>query len=174
MFGWAGTLLSGRIYFASACRNTVNPGSPIPEARLYLAMLCGALGISGGLFVYAWTSFSFLPWIAPAVGLAMVGAGSMVVVTGITDYAVDSYSNYAGSINAIIVMGENTLAGILPLATQSLYSNLGYQWASTILGIIALAFSIVPIFVLIWGRKIRAKSPFMRESNVQEMTVSSN
>ncbi|CAG8927005.1 unnamed protein product [Penicillium salamii] len=166
MVGWAGTLLSAKIYFSTASRNIENPGQPIPEGRLYLALLGGALGISGGMFIYAWTAYSFISWVAPAVGLAMVGAGSIVVVTGISDYAVDSYSKYAGSIIAIIAMGENTFAGLLPLATQSLYANLGYQWASSVLAFIALAFSIVPIFVFIWGQEIRAKSPFMGESKL--------
>ncbi|KAJ5364488.1 uncharacterized protein N7496_010201 [Penicillium cataractarum] len=164
LIGWAGTLLSARFYFASASRNTEVPGAPIPEARLYMALVGGMVGISGGMFVYARTSFSFLPWICLAIGLAMVGAGSIVVVTGISDYAVDAYSKYAGSVIAIIAMGENTFAGTLPLATMKMYSSLGNQWASTTLACIASAFSIVPIIVFVWGREIRARSPFMRAS----------
>ncbi|KAJ5107963.1 hypothetical protein N7456_004638 [Penicillium angulare] len=164
LFGWAFTLLSAKIYFASASKNTEAPGTPIPEARLYLALLGGTVGISGGMFVYAWKSYAFVHWVAPAIGLAMVGCGSIIVVTGISDYAVDSYSKYTGTIIAIIAMGENTFAGVLPLATMSMYTNLGFQWASTTLAFIALAFSLVPIFVFIWGREIRNRSPFMRES----------
>lgn len=53
LIGWTGTLLSARLYFASASRNTDVPGKPIPEARLYMALIGGMVGISGGMFVYA-------------------------------------------------------------------------------------------------------------------------
>lgn len=168
LLGWVVTLFSGKLYFNSASRNKEIPGTPIPEARLYLAIVGGIFGISGGMFTYAWTSYPNLPWIAPAVGLAMVGAGSVIVVTGISDYVVDAYSKYAGSCMGIIATGENTLAAFLPLATMSMYSHLGLRWASTLLAFIALALSFAPILVLIWGKEIRARSPFMKEAMVEK------
>ncbi|KAJ5833305.1 hypothetical protein N7474_001616 [Penicillium riverlandense] len=166
--GWAGTLFSGQLYFNSASRNTEVPGTPIPEARLYLAIVGGMIGISGGMFTYAWTSYPHLPWIAPAIGLAMVGAGSVIVVTGISDYLVDAYAKYAASVIGIVATGENTFSAFLPLAAASMYSHLGFQWASTVLAFISLALSFAPILVLIWGRQIRARSPFMKEAMVDK------
>lgn len=166
--GWVMTLFSGKLYFDSASRNTELPDTPIPEARLYLAIVGGITGISGGMFTYAWTSYPNFPWIAPAVGLAMVGAGSVIVVTGISDYVVDAYAKYAGSAIGIIATGENTLAAFLPLATMSMYSHLGLRWASTVLAFIALGLSFAPILVLVWGREIRARSPFMKEAMVEK------
>ncbi|KAJ5104991.1 hypothetical protein NUU61_002338 [Penicillium alfredii] len=165
--GWVGTLFSGKLYFNSASRNTEVPGTPIPEARLYLAILGGMFGISGGMFTYAWTSYPDLPWIAPAVGLAMAGAGSVIVVTGISDYVVDAYSKYAGSAIGLIAAGENVFSGFLPLAAMSMYSQLGFQWASTLLAFISLTLSFAPILVLVWGREIRARSPFMKEAIIE-------
>ncbi|KAJ5562545.1 hypothetical protein N7535_003006 [Penicillium sp. DV-2018c] len=168
LLGWGVTMFSGKVYFASASRNKEIPGTPIPEARLYFAIGGGIFGISGGMFTYAWTSYPDLPWIAPAIGLAMVGAGSVVVVTGISDYVVDSYSKYAGSCMGIIATWENTLAAFLPLATMSMYNVLGFQWASTLLAFIALTLSFAPILVLIWGKQIRDRSPFMKEAVVEK------
>lgn len=164
ILGWVGTLLSGKIYFNSATRNTEVPGSPIPEARLYLAIVGGMFGICGGMFVYAWTSYPDLPWIAPAIGLAIVGAGSVIVVTGISDYVVDAYAKYAGSAIGIVVTGENTFSAFLPLAAMSMYSTLGYQWASTLLAFISLALAFAPILFVVYGKEIRARSPFMNEA----------
>lgn len=166
--GWVGTLFSGSLYFNSASRNKEVPGTPIPEARLYLAIVGGVFGISGGMFTYAWTSYPDLPWIAPAIGLGMVGAGSVIVVSGIADYVVDAYSKYAGSAVGIIVTGENTLSGFLPLAAMSMYSTLGYNWASTLLAFIALALSLAPILLIVFGQKIRARSPFMKEAMLEK------
>lgn len=168
VLGWVGTLFSGKLYFDSASRNTENPGTPIPEARLYLAIVGGIFGISGGMFTYAWTSYPSLPWIAPAVGLAMVGAGSVIVVTGISDYIVDSYSKYAGSAIGIMATGENVFSAFLPLAAMSMYSTLGFQWASTLLALISLALSLAPILFIVYGKEIRARSPFMEQATVEK------
>jgi MFS family permease len=166
--GWVGTLFSGKIYFDSAARNTEVPGTPIPEARLYLAIVGGVLGISGGMFTYAWTSYANFPWIAPAVGLAMVGAGSVIVVTGISDYVVDAYAKYAASAVGIIVTGENTFSAFLPLAAMSMYNTLGFQWASTLLAFISLALSFAPILFVVYGKQIRERSPFMKEAMLEK------
>jgi len=168
ILGWIGTLFSGKLYFDSASRNTEVPGEPIPEARLYLAIVGGMFGISGGMFTYAWTSYPDLPWIAPAIGLAMVGGGSVIVVTGISDYVVDAYSKYAASAIGIIACGENTFSAFLPLAAMSMYSTLGFNWASTLLAFISLALSLAPILFVVWGKQIRARSPFMKEAMLEK------
>jgi MFS family permease len=161
--GWFFSIPSAKLYFSSARRNTEMPGVPIPEARLYLSVAGSMVGISGGMFVYAWTSYPTLPWIAPAVGLFMVGAGSVVVVAGLADYIVDAYSQYAGSVMACFVLGENTFSAFLPLAAMSMYNTLGFQWASTLLAFISLSLVLAPIAFIVWGRKVREKSPYMRE-----------
>lgn len=163
IFGFIFTLYGGRVYLKSASRNMESPGEPIPEARLYVSTFASFLGITGGMFIYAWTSYPEIPWIAPAFGLAMVGFGIQVVVSTIADYVTDAYAvtNYAGSAISAVASGENIIAGVLPLATQSIYTNLGIQWASTLLAFVALLLSAIPI-VFIWkGRELRRRSPFM-------------
>ena len=166
--GWFGCLYSGKVYFNSASRNTEVPGAPIPEARLYMAIVGGMFGISGGMFTYAWTSYPSIHWIAPAIGLAVVGAGSAIVVTGISDYVVDAYAKYAVSALGIVAAGENVFSAFLPLAAMSMYSTLGYNWASTLLALISLALSFAPILFVVWGKEIRARSPFMEEAMVEK------
>lgn len=171
--GWAMNLLSRKLYLASAAWNSEVPGVPVPEARLYFPVMGGVFGISGGMFTYAWTSYPQLPWIAPTIGLAMVGTGSMLVVTGVSDYAVDSYSKYAGSVMGTVATGENIFSAFLPLATMSLYAVLGFQWASTLLALISLVLSLLPTLMFVWGREVRARSLFMREAMVDTTLKSS-
>ncbi|KAL5051817.1 hypothetical protein BDW71DRAFT_193353 [Aspergillus fruticulosus] len=159
--GFLFSFLSRKLYFASASRNTEVPNTPIPEARLYMAVLGGLFGISGGMFTYAWTSYSFVPWIAPTISLAMVGAGSVLVVTGVSDYVVDAYSQFAGSAIGAVATGENIFSAFLPLATMSMYDNLGFQWASTLLAFVSLVLALVPTLMFVWGREVRARSRFM-------------
>ncbi|KAB8235602.1 uncharacterized protein BDW43DRAFT_308938 [Aspergillus alliaceus] len=92
LIGWVCRLLTNHWYYKSALRNTEIPGVEIPEARLYQALVGGLVGVTGGMFVYAWTSYSFFPWIAPAICLAMVGAGSVCVIVSTANYLVDAYS----------------------------------------------------------------------------------
>jgi hypothetical protein len=56
----------------------------------------------------------------------------------------------------------------LPLASYQLFQNLGFGWAGSLLGFIGLALSAVPVVLVIKGRAIRAKSPFMVDSTWDE------
>lgn len=168
--GWTGVFLSSRVYFASASRNTEEPGKPVPEARLYVSIFASFFGVAGGMFVYGWTSYPATPWIAPAIGLAMVGAGINIVVLAIADYILDAYSRYAGSAVAALVLGEDIFAAFLPLATQSMYRNLGFRWASSLLGFLAIVISCASLCLIIWGRQLRARSPFMKEASIDRHT----
>jgi hypothetical protein len=167
LIGLFATLAQDRIYFASAKRNTETPGKPIPEARLYLSIPASLIGLSGGLFYFAWTSYASIPWIVPAISLAFVGFGMFCSTIGVTTYVVDAYAKYAASAIAGIAFLENFLAAFLPLATQSMYRTLGFQWASSLLGFLALALSFIPLVLLRYGGRIRGKSPFMREAGYE-------
>lgn len=162
--GWLLTLYGTRIYLKSAERNEECPGKPIPEARLYVSIFGSLVGTVGGMFVYAWTSYPDMPWIAPTIGLAMVGFGIQTVVSAVADYITDAYatSHYAASAVSAVAFGENMTAAFLPLATNKIYAELGFQWASSLLGFLAILLSAAPV-VFVWkGRWFREKSPFMQ------------
>lgn len=155
-------------YFARASTRSAKMAGEdlqLPEARLYLAVPASFLGLAGGLSIYGWTSYTNLPYWAPSTGLLLTGFGSMVVMQAIMMYITDAYAKYAASATAGLSLGENTFAAFLPLASHSMYTELGFQWASSLLAFVALALSCAPV-VLVWkGRVIRAKSPFMREAS---------
>lgn len=164
LVGLLASLFQDKLYFDSASRNVEMPGVPIPEARLYLSIPASFVGLAGGLFYFAWTSSSTIPWIVPTVALAFVGFGMFVSTAAVTTYVVDAYAKYAASAIAGIAFLENIMAAFLPLATQSMYRTLGFQWASSLLGFVALVLSCIPLVLLRYGRRIRGKSPFMREA----------
>ena len=163
VLGWTASFYGTHLYFKSTKRNDETPGRPIPEARLHVSIFASFFGLAGGMFVYAWTSYPSIPWVAPAIGLAMVGFGIQVVVSAVADYIEDCYaaSNCAGSAISGVAAGENIVAGILPLATKKMYTELGFQWASSLLGFVGILLSFAPV-VFVWkGRKFRERSPFM-------------
>lgn len=138
--------------------------SSIAESRLYVSIPGSFLGLTGGLFLYGWTSYASLPWILPSIGLAFVGFGSMTVMQAIMMYITDAYERYAASASAAVCFGENLFAAFLPLAASSMYTNLGYQWASSVLAFISLGMSFAPVILILKGREIRKRSPFMKRA----------
>ncbi|KAL8680966.1 MAG: hypothetical protein Q9186_002866 [Xanthomendoza sp. 1 TL-2023] len=162
--GFIACLPQNTYYQRSAARNTIEPGVPIPEARLPLSIPASLIGLAGGLFWYGWASFSYIHWIVPTIGLAFVGFAVMVIITAVDMYITDSYTKFAGSAIAAVALGENLFAAWLPLATHSMYTNLGFQWASSLLGFVAVVLTLAPIVLLWKGKKIRGKSPFIREA----------
>lgn len=155
------------LYFRSASRSV--DGQPIPEARIYSA-IPGSLIFTVGLFWYGWFSYPHFHWILPTIGVALVGIGIYSIYLGVVNYLTDSYEKYAASALSAASLGRNTFGAFLPLASPSLYSNLGFQWASSLLGFIGLALTFAPI-ILVWkGDEIRRRSPFMKESHFGEGT----
>ena len=138
LLGCGFCLATNSRYDASAARNREVLGTPIPEARLDPSILGGFFGVTGGMFVYGWSSSAALHWMAPTVGLAMVGFGTTAVIVGNANYLVDAYSKYAASALGAVGLVENLSIAFLPLAATAMYTNLGFQWASSLLGFVSL------------------------------------
>ncbi|KAF2201867.1 MFS multidrug transporter-like protein [Delitschia confertaspora ATCC 74209] len=155
--------LQDYLYLRTAEKNIEKPGRPIPEGRLYTSV-AGSLLFTGGLFMYGWSSRPSVPWIVPTIGVAIVGIGIYSIYMGVVNYLIDAYEKYAASALSAASLGRNVFGAFLPLASYSLFENLGYGWAGSLLGFIGLALSAVPVVLVLKGREIRAKSPFMREA----------
>jgi hypothetical protein len=162
--GFITCLIQNRIYSRAAAAHSGQPNPSLPEVRLYLSIPGSFVGLTGGIFWYGWTSYRFLPWILPSVGLGFIGFGTMVVMQAIMMYITDAYTKYAGSASAAVCFGENVFAAFLPLSAMSIYTNLGFQWASSLLGFIALVLSFAPAVLVLKGEDIRRRSPFMSEA----------
>ena len=164
IIGFFACLPQNTYYQRSATRNFINPGIPIPEARLPFSIPASLIGLAGGLFWYAWTSYPFLHWMLPTLGLVFIGFSIMVIVNTVVLYLTDAYTKYAGSAVAAVAFGENMFAAWLPLATRQMYTRLGFQWASSLLGFVGLALTLAPIVLFFKGRRIREASSFMKEA----------
>ena len=167
LIGFLACLFQNKVYHDKARSISVVGQSletSLAESRLYLSIPGSFLGLTGGLFWYGWTSYTSLHWIMPSIGLAFIGFGSMTVMQAIMMYITDAYERYAASASAAICFGENLFAAFLPLAASSMYKNLGYQWASSALAFISLGMSFAPVVLILKGREIRKRSPFMRRA----------
>lgn len=159
ILGLGACVIQRRLYINSASRNPQTPGTPIPEAILHLSIPATPIALAGGLFMYGWSIYQ-PHWIAAAVGLALIGFASMVIINAASIYVTDSYSSHAASAIAAVAFGENVFAAFLPLAAKPMYEKLGYDWASSLLGFVALVLTLAPVLLLFKGQSIRAKSRF--------------
>ena len=165
LLGFLACVLQNRLFAQAAAKVAAGqPNLHLPEVRLYASILGSFFGLTGGLFWYGWTSFPFLPWILPSIGLGIVGFGSMVVMQAIMMYITDAYSKYAASASAAICFGENIFAAFLPLAATRMYTDLGFRWASTLLAFIALLLSFAPVLLVLQGEEIRRRSSYMKQA----------
>lgn len=162
ILGFIASLYQNHIFTSATQKNQAAvPDNTLAEVRLYLSIPASFIGLSGGLFWYGWASDPNVHWIIPSIGLAFVGFGSMVVMQAIMMYITDSYDKYAGSASAAVCFGENVFAAFLPLASLPMYTNLGFHWASSLLAFIAFVLSFAPIILVMKGKDIRKRSPFM-------------
>ncbi|PSK48620.1 hypothetical protein B9Z65_134 [Elsinoe australis] len=164
LLAWLANFYQVHLYFASASRNAENPGEPIPEAHLYHSIFGCFVGCGGGMFIYGWGAYSSVPWMVPALGLVMVGYGINAIVIAVAAYVTACYSKYAVSAVASVCAGENLFAALMPLAASTMYTKLGFHWASSLLGIFSVFLGLAPVVMLFWGRKIRERSPFISEA----------
>ncbi|OAL32814.1 hypothetical protein AYO20_07771 [Fonsecaea nubica] len=132
---------------------------PEPEYRLPPAMFGGIL-VPIGLFWFGWTTYSSVHWIVPIIGSAVFGIGLFLAFTGILTFLVDAYPGFAASAVAANCLVRLLFAGAFPLFGTQMYQNLNYQWASSLLGFLALACVPLPFFFYRYGKKIRSRSRF--------------
>ncbi|KAF7889696.1 uncharacterized protein EAF02_002111 [Botrytis sinoallii] len=167
VFGCGLCMYTNRWYYDSAVRNTEVPGTPIPEARLYPSVIGGFLGVTGGMFLYGWTSVSAIHWMVPTIGLAIVGFGTTAIIVSNASYLVDAYSKYAVSALGAVGLIENATLAFIPLASASMYTDLRFHWASSLLAFLSLALVATPFAVFKWGKQIRSRSSFMKETIIK-------
>lgn len=93
-----------------------------------------------------------------------MGFGIYSIYLAVVNYLTDSYEKYNASALSAASLGRNTFGAFLPLASPALFTNLGFQWASSLLGFVALVLSLAPVLLLVKGEEIRKRSPFMKEA----------
>lgn len=137
-----------------------NGGVGRPEFRVPL-MFVGSALIPIGLFWYGWSAQERVQWIMPNIGAAIFAAGAIICFQCMQTYIVDSYTRYAASgVAAAVVL--RSLAGFgFPLFAPAMLKGLGYGWANSLLGFVAIAIGL-PAPWLFWryGEKLRGMSKF--------------
>ncbi|KAH0832284.1 MFS polyamine transporter [Lanmaoa asiatica] len=136
-----------------------NGGVGKPEFRLPV-MFVGTLVLPIGLLIAGWTVQARTHWIAPDIGIVLIGAGVMLNFQCIQTYVVDTFTLYAASgaftrntsafcylLTLLTWVGTamaavsclRTLAGCgFPLFAPAMYSAPGFGKGDTVLAVIAI------------------------------------
>ncbi|KAG1145966.1 hypothetical protein G6F37_005173 [Rhizopus arrhizus] len=154
----AGFALLATPYFEKLYGRTIEKnGKATPEDRL-VCMMYAAPFVPISLFIFAWTSFAWVHWIAPIISGIPFGFGMVLLYYSANNYLIDCFSRYVTSALAAKVLIRSGSGAAFPLFITQMYHNLGNQWASTLLAFISLAIVPIPFAFYRWGAKIRAKS----------------
>lgn len=156
---WTGCFMN--ILFASRFARKIkeNNGAVVPEERFPLLMWA-AWTMPAGIFIFAWTSSSNIHWIAPCIGIYMMGIGFLITFQGCLNYLVDTYTKYAASAIAANTFMRSIFASGFPLFSKQLFENLGVHWGASLIGFIALGMLPIPYVFYKYGSSIRAKKPY--------------
>ena len=146
-----------------------NNNIPVPEWRLPIAIVGGVV-FSGGLFWFGWTGFEGdkIPWIVPTLSGLFTGFGIFSIFLALLNYIVDAYLMFAASALAANTFLRSGFGAVFPLFATYMFNSMGIQWASTLLGCVALVLVPLPIVFLLYGKKIRGRSNFAPALDIQQ------
>ena len=91
------------------------------------------------------------------------GMGVEIIFMALTSYLSDGYGTLTASALASAAIMRSILGALLPLVAQPMYSALGVSWASSLLGFLTLAMSVLPFLLLKFGRALRRRSKLCRQ-----------
>lgn len=137
-----------------------NNGVPIPEWRLP-SVIAGGVFFAIGIFWFGWSGYrADIHWIVPTLSGLFTGFGLMSIFLQALNYLVDAYLMFAASAIAGNTFLRSLCGAGFPLFASYMFNGMGIQWASTLLGCVAIALVPIPVIFYIWGHKIRAKSAY--------------
>jgi MFS family permease len=160
LIGAAANVLNQKYYFK--CFKAAG-NKPVPEARLP-PMMAGSVFFAAGLFIFAWTSDKSIPWIAPCIGAVCIGVGFFTIFQAALNYLIDTFQRYAASAVAANTFLRSMLAGAFPLFIGPLIGKLGIDWGISIFAFISVALIPIPYLFFIYGKRIRARGYWSKES----------
>jgi hypothetical protein len=140
-------------------RKLAKHGRVVPEERL-LPMMIASFLLPIGLFWFGWTSDPSISWVPQVIAGVPIGMGILVIFMQGLNYIIDVYMMFANSAIAANTLVRSTLGGAFPLFATQMYTNLGVDWASSVLGFISVAMIPIPFLFFFYGAKIRAMSKF--------------
>ncbi|RXK34739.1 hypothetical protein M231_08000 [Tremella mesenterica] len=164
--GFFGGGLSCVIFFLTVIepryqRHAANhaPSPPKPEKRLEICVLSG-WSMVVAMFWFGWTSYPSIHWISPVLAGALLGFAVLGMFVSILNYIIDVYLWAAASALAGATVTRSLFGAAFPLFAVQMYQKLGTQWASSLLGFLALLMAPIPMILMRYGPALRKRSRY--------------
>jgi len=135
------------------------PAPVPPEFRLEIALLASPF-FAIAFFWFAWTSYPSVSLWAPMMAGSLLGLSICWIFVALFNYMIDAYLFAAASALAANTVVRSLFGAGFPLFATQMYEKLGPQWASSLLGFIALAMVPIPLVLIKFGPTLRKKSKF--------------
>ncbi|EXL67941.1 hypothetical protein FOPG_15968 [Fusarium oxysporum f. sp. conglutinans race 2 54008] len=135
----------------------------VPEARLPPMML-GGIVFTAGQFLFAWTSSPRVNYWPSIIGIALTGLGFTTIFQAALGYLIDTFTHYSASAVAANTFMRSMFSGAFPLFIIPMYHKLGVDWGTTVFGCIAAALIPVSYVFFVWGKRIRGKGKWSKDS----------
>ncbi|KAL8747129.1 MAG: hypothetical protein Q9190_000952 [Brigantiaea leucoxantha] len=153
-FGMIVSVVVSGVYLDAHLNSKSVSQSPKAEHRLP-PMAVGHILVPLGLILFGWTAQKQIRFVVPIGSTIFVGFGFVAVFLASQSYLVDAFGIYAASATAATVTVRNIASAALPLAGPPLFTKLGLGLGTTVLGLVALAFSPVPFVLMRYGDQMR-------------------
>ncbi|RAK99992.1 MFS transporter [Aspergillus ibericus CBS 121593] len=158
--GCLGLLVTDQYTMAQHRRHYPEGLNPPPERVLWGAMLASPV-MPAALFWFAWTSTRHVHWMSSIVAIGLFGCSNIMIFVSTALYLTRVYGATSGA-SALAANGllRYGIGGSFPLFTLAMYHNLGYSWASSLLGFLAVIFAPLPWLFFRWGSRVRQHSAY--------------
>lgn len=121
-------------------------GNIQPEKRLPPAIVGGPF-IVICLFMFGWSA-GRTHFIVPIIGSGFFTVGAVLLFNSVLNYLPDAYPQHAASVLAGNDLMRSSFGAGFPLFATQMYNRLGVDWASSLLGFLALVFVPIPFFLV--------------------------
>lgn len=108
-----------------------------------------------GLMIYGITAAHGLPWIAPVVGMGLVGFGLSVGGTVTMAYILDCYKEIDGQAVTTIILIRNVVGFGITWGIQPWIDGMGLQNTFIFVGCLSAAITAIAVFFIVFGKRIR-------------------
>ena len=139
-----------------------NGNRPVPKGRLPPMMIGGIL-FPIGFFITAWTADiknGSIFWLAPCIGLCLIGCGILLLFLQPINYLIDVYLMYSASAVAANTVVRSAMAASIPLFAGYMIHGMTVKWSCTFLGLLALVLAPIPFLFWKYDSWLRRSSHF--------------
>jgi MFS transporter, DHA1 family, multidrug resistance protein len=138
-------------------------GLQSPE-RWLMSGLAGAIMLSIGLFIFAWTARADVHFLVPLVGVVIFAAGTMPIFQAIFVWLPLTYPKYAASLFAGNDLSRASMAAGSVMFARPLFIKVGVDKGVTLLGGLSVGGIFGMAAIIYWGATLRAKSKFANKA----------